>query len=97
MDNRLFALAVAILLPAVLALAACAFYMVRYMRLRRSRKDTCVDYLHDFAGSWTRLIARTDRPEELRYLRKMLLAGAFFVVYVSVLMAVAGVRGQMSS
>jgi hypothetical protein len=94
MDNLLIALAVAIFLPAVFALGALIFYTVQYVRLRRGRKDTWVDYLHDFAGSWTRLITRTDRPEELRYLKKMLLAGACFVAYVSVVMAVVGDGGR---
>lgn len=58
------------------------------MRLRRGQKDTWLDYMHDFSGGWTRLIARAERPEEQRHFRKMLLAAAFFVAYVSLLMAV---------
>ncbi|ATQ78416.1 hypothetical protein CR152_30810 [Massilia violaceinigra] len=80
-------------LPGVFGLAAFVFYTVRYMRLRRGRKDTFVDYLHDFTGGWMRLITRADPPEEQHYFRKMLLAGAFFVSYVVVIMAVVGVRG----
>lgn len=88
MDKSQIAMGVAILMPAVFALAALVFYTVQYRRLRRGRKDTWVDYLHDFAGGWTRLIARADQPEEQHYFRKMLLAGAFFVAYVSFVMAV---------
>jgi hypothetical protein len=90
MDKSQIAIGVAILSPAVFALAALVFYMVRYLRLRRGRKDTWADYLHDFAGGWTRLIAHADRPEEQHYFRKMLIAGAVFVAYVSFLMAVVG-------
>jgi hypothetical protein len=93
MENVLMAFAFAIFLPGVLALGAFGFYTLQYARLRLGRKNTLVDYLHDFAGSWTRLIARTDRPEELRYLKKMLFSGAFFFAYTSLLMAVGGNRG----
>ena len=75
-------------MPAVFALAALVFYTFRYMRLRRNRKDTLTDYLHDFAGGWTRLIARAERPEEKHYFRRMVLAGGIFVVYVSLDMSV---------
>lgn len=92
MDKSHIATAVAVLMPPVLALAALVFYTIRYLRLRRDRKDTWADHMHDFAGSWTRLIARTDPPEEQHYLRKMLFAGAFFIAYVSLVMAVVGVR-----
>jgi hypothetical protein len=92
MHNILTGAAITILfLPAIIALAAFGFYTVRYTRLRRARKNTLADYLFDFAGSWARLLTSTDRPEEHRYLRRMLLAAACFVCYVSVLMAVATV------
>lgn len=79
------------ILPGVLALAAFVFYTVRYTRLRRGRKDTFVDYLHDFTGGgWLRLITRADPPEEQYYFRRMILAGALFVAYITVIMAVVG-------
>lgn len=93
MENVLVAFAFAIFLPSVLALGACIFYTLHYMRLRLGRKNTLVDYLYDFAGSWTRLIARTDRPEELHYLKRILFSGAIFVAYTSLLMAVGGNLG----
>lgn len=92
MQNILIGAVIIILLvPAVSAIAACGFYALRYTRLRWARKSTLADHLHDFAGSWTRLLAHTDPPEEQRYLRRMLLAGAFFACYVFVLMAVVSV------
>lgn len=89
-QNILIGIAIAVIfLPAVIALAACGFYTVRYTRLRWARTSTMADYLHDFAGSWTRLLTRAGPSEEQRCLRKMLLTGVCFVSYVSVLMAVA--------
>ncbi|UOD29244.1 hypothetical protein INH39_28145 [Massilia violaceinigra] len=84
------AITVAIILPGMLALAAAVFYTVRYMRVRRGRKDTLVDYLHDFTGGLFRLIARADPPEEQYYFRRMMLAGVLFFAYITVIMAVAG-------
>jgi len=89
-DLKIAMTVVAICTPAVLSLAALVFYMVRYTRLRLARKMTMVDYLHDFAGSWTRLVTRADPPEEQYYLRRMLLAGAIFMAYVLIVMAVVG-------
>lgn len=92
MQNILIGIAIATLFsPAVIALTAFGFYTVQYTRLRWARKSTLGDHLHDFAGSWTRLLTRTDPPGEQRYFRRMLLAGACFVCYVSVLMAVGTV------
>lgn len=77
--------------PAVILLAVSGFYTIRYTRLRWARKDTLADHLSDFAGGWMRLISRTYRPEERRYLRRMLVAAACFVFYVLVLVAVTAV------
>lgn len=78
------------ILPGVFALAAFVFYTVRYTGLRRGRKDTFFDYLHDFTGGWLRLITRADPPEEQYYFRRMILAFALFVVYIAVIKAVVG-------
>lgn len=77
--------------PAVTLLAAFGFYTIRYTRLRWARKNTLADHLSDFAGGWMRLLSRTYHPEEQRYLRRMLVAAACFVLYVLVLMAVTPV------
>ena len=82
------AIGVLILMPAVLALAALVFYMMRYLRLRRGRKDTLADYMHDFSGGWTRLITRTDQPAEQQIFRKMVVIGTFFAFYVTFVMAI---------
>jgi hypothetical protein len=89
-DLKIAMAVVAICTPAVSSLAAFVFYTVRYTRLRLARKTTLVDYLHDFAGSWTRLVMRADPPEEQCYLRRMLLAGAIFAAYVLIVMLVVG-------
>lgn len=78
---------VAICTPAALSLGAFVFYMVLYTWLRLARKTTLDDYLHDFAGSWTRFVTRADPPEEQYYLRRVLLAGAIFMAYVLIVMA----------
>ena len=90
MDTSPLVIAIAILvfMPALCALGASAFYMLRYVRLRLSRKNTWADHLHDFAGSWTRLLMRSDPPAEQRCLRNALVAGACFVAYVSLLMGI---------
>ncbi|VXB60578.1 conserved hypothetical protein [Massilia sp. 9I] len=77
-----------LLAPAVIAISACGVFMFRYMRLRRGRKNTLVDHLHDFAGTWTRLFTRRDPAEERAYLRKSLYAGLLFVGYVHILIAI---------
>lgn len=92
MNTFQIAIGVAICLPVVVGLAAFFYYTFRYARLRRGRKDTVVDYLHDFTGGLTRFITRTDSTEELHYFRRMLLAFAFFATYVMVIMAV--VKGE---
>ena len=92
MNTVQIATGVAICLPMIFGLAAFFYYTFRYTRLRRARKDTLGDYLHDFAGGLTRFITRADPPEELHYFRRMLLAFAFFAAYVMVIMAV--VKGE---
>jgi hypothetical protein len=77
--------------PAIILLAAFGFYTFRYTRLRWARKNTLADHLSDFAGGWMRLFSRTYRPEEQRYLRRMLVAATCFVFYVLVSVAVTAV------
>jgi hypothetical protein len=92
MNNILTGVVATVLLaPAVITLAAFGFYTVQYTRLRIARKNTLVDYLFDFAGSWARLLTSNDRPDEHRYLRRMLISGACFFCYVSVLVSAATV------